>query len=455
MGLTRVRFDWASARPTNQMCGPREFAKQLLDEFHAVQQTDFGNWLSFSCSDESVRGVIELAYYASMLEEEGRPTRLRIVFGMDDADAIPYPVLAMFETPLKIGDVADVMKIAPALASQEIALWMTERKGKRGESWLECLGLLNVGVDAQRVMIGFPDAVVTGSQTVVNRQTYLKLSVEGSGHLRANFGLLWEYALRAGVVMPTTLFPMTPPLESLLSDTQRIARQRCKQIYPDLPLPDYVLQNVREVTGLWTRMITRAVARQHGGAFLILPDSEISLEKIRNKYNLHDGVAVDLDLGGLLAELSGLCARLYNLRRLTASEGSESLVQQLCDLQNDWLAKRNQFHVAMDTAAGLSEVDGCVVLDRGLRVHLFGGKIHSFSGGGQSSRSALPLCDWYARELSIEPAIRKLGTRNQSACQFCREHPETFAFVISQDGDLRVYCSDQGAAYGFEALAPC
>ena len=214
MGLTRVRFEWVSLRTANQLCGPREFAKALLDEFHAVQKTDFGNWLSFTCSDESVRGVIELAYYASLLEDEGRPTRLRIVFGADDAESIPYPLLARFKTPLRVTDVHDVMKIAPALANQEVALWITERRkndaGNKGESWLECLGLLNSGVDSQRIMIGFPDAVVSGSRTVVNRQTYLKLSVVGSGHLRANFGLLWEYALRGGVVMPTTVIAMTP-----------------------------------------------------------------------------------------------------------------------------------------------------------------------------------------------------------------------------------------------------
>ena len=68
---------------------------------------------------------------------------------------------------------------------------------------------------------------------------------------------------------------------------------------------------------------------------------------------------------------------------------------------------------------------------------------------------ALDLRDWYSREASVEPAVIKLGTRNQSACQFCREHPHAFAFVVSQDGDLRVYCSDGGAAYAFEALAPC
>src|SRR5436190_3901591 len=128
MGLTRVRFDWCSLRTANQFCGPREFARDLLEEFHAVQNTDFGNWLSFSCSDESVRGVVELAYYASLLEEEGRPTRLQIVFGADDAEAIPYPLLARFKTPLPVNDVQDVMKIVPALANQEVALWIAERR---------------------------------------------------------------------------------------------------------------------------------------------------------------------------------------------------------------------------------------------------------------------------------------------------------------------------------------
>src|SRR5262245_7639139 len=455
MGLTRVHFDWATLRTVTGLCGPREFARALLEEFHAVQQSDFGNWLSFSCSDESVRGVIELAYFASLLEEEGRPTRFRIVFGDDDADSVPYPLLARFDTPVVISDVADVMKIAPALSRQEVALWMTERKGKKGESWLECLGLLNAGVDAQRVMIGFPDAVVTGSQTVVHRQTHLKLSVEGNGHLRANFGLLWEYALRAGAIMPTTLVSMTPPLEAMLLETERIIPQRCKALHPDLPLPEYVMQNVREITNLWTRILDSAVSRRHGGAFLVLPEPEVSLHLIRNKYNIHDGVPINLDLGAYLSECSASCGRLFNLRRLTGAEGSEALVQQLCDQQNDWLTRRNQFHIALNAVAGLSEVDGCVVLDRGLRVKLFGGKIHSASTNGAVATKPLDLRDWYERDVSIEPFIRKLGTRNQSACQFCREHPHAFAFVVSQDCDLRVYCSDDESAYAFEALAPC
>ncbi len=455
MGLTRVCFDWANLQTSNELCGPREFAKALLQEFHAAQQSDFGNWLSFSCSDESVRGVIELAYYASLLEEEGRPTRVRIVFGDDDADALPVPLLARFDAPVVISDVADVMKIAPALSGQEVALWMTERKGKKGESWLECLGLLNSGVDSQRVMIGFPDAVVTGSQTVVHRQTHLKLSVEGNGHLRASFGLLWEYALRAGVVMPATLFAMTPPLENVLADSEEIVRSRCKDLHPDLPLPEYVLQNAREITNLWTRILDSAVSRQHGGAFIILPEEEVSLDLIRNRYNIHDGVPVDLDLGAHLAEFSASCARLFNLRRLTGAEGSESLVQQLCDQQNEWLALRGQLHIALNAAAGMSEVDGCVVLDRGLRIGLFGGKIRFSNGSGAPAGKMLDLRDWYARDVSIEPAMCRLGTRNQSACQFCREHPQAFAFVISQDGDLRIYCSDDQSAYAFEALAPC
>jgi hypothetical protein len=159
--------------------------------------------------------------------------------------------------------------------------------------------------------------------------------------------------------------------------------------------------------------------------------------------------------GSSTCGFSASCGRLFNLRRLTGAEGSEALVQQFCDQQNDWLTRRNQFHVALNAVAGLSEVDGCVVLDRGLRVKLFGGKIHSANANGAAPAQVLDLRDWYARDVLIEPFIRKLGTRNQSACQFCREHPHTFAFVVSQDCDLRVYCSDDDAAFAFEALAPC
>jgi hypothetical protein len=451
MGLTRVRFDWANLSTFRQLCGPREFARALLDEFHAVQRTDFGQWLEFSCSDESVRGVIELAYYASLLEEEGRPTRMRIVFGADDAESIPYPLLARFKTPLAITDVSDVMKIAPALAGQEVALWVTERKGGSGSSWLECLGLLNSAVDSQRIMIGYPDAVVAGSQTVVHRQTYLKLAVEGSGHLRANFGLLWEYALRAGSVMPTTLFAMTPPLEGLLLESERIVRRRCNELAAGVALPEFVLQNAREVTHLWTRILELTVGRQHGGAYIILPEEHAPPDSIPDRYRIDDGLPVDLDLGTRLAELSVSCARLAELRRAPGSPGSKPSVDELCEVENDWLARRGQFQVALRSLAGLSEVDGCVVLDRGLRVHLFGGKLRPAHAAGR----LFDVRDWYSRDESIESGVRKLGTRNQSACRFCREHPHAFAFVVSQDGDLRVYCSDDEAAYAFEALAAC
>lgn len=450
MGLTRVRFDWANLSSFRQLCGPREFAKALLDEFHAAQRSDFGQWLEFSCSDESVRGVIELAYYASLLEEEGRPTRMRIVFGADDAESIPYPLLARFHAPLAITDVSDVMKIAPALAGQDVSLWITERKGGGGSSWLECLGLLNSAVDSQRIMIGYPDAVVTGTQTVVHRQTYLKLAVEGSGHLRANFGLLWEYALRAGTIMPATLFGMTPPLEELLLESERIVRRRCHELAAGVVLPEYVLQNAREISHLWTRILEFTEARHHGGAFIILPEEHASPRSIHDRFRIEDGLAVDLDLGTMLAELSISCARLAELRALQAVAGSELSLDEFSALENEWLARRGQFQTALRALAGLSEIDGCVVLDRGLRVHLFGGKLRFAHSAGH----VLDVRDWYSRDESIEPGVRRLGTRNQSACQFCREHPHAFAFVVSQDGDLRVYCSDDEAAYAFEALAP-
>jgi hypothetical protein len=110
-------------------------------------------------------------------------------------------------------------------------------------------------------------------------------------------------------------------------------------------------------------------------------------------------------------------------------------------LANQWTSKRRDLYVIQNVVAGLSSVDGCVVLDRSLRTHLFGAKIRASKAG-----KGLPLIDPDTNaDLSSE--MEKLGTRNNSACGFCREHPGAYAFVLSQDSDLRLYCSDEKSAY--------
>lgn len=455
MALTRIRCDWAKVPLQARRCGPQEYAQSLLDELQAARETEFGAWLTCPCSEAGVRQIVELAYYASQMEEEGRALRFAMVFGVEDGDNLPLPLVARFRYPVPIGDVSDLVRIAPAFGHRRCALWIAERQGADGEPQLECLGLLNADVDSQRLMVGYPDPIVTGSRTVLNQQAFLKLTVAGSGHLRASFGLLWEYTLRSGIVRPTLSYAMAPPLAAHFHETEQILRRRFARRYPDLPLPEYVLQNSREITHLWTRILEQTVSAEHGGTFLVVPEDSVRLAAICNHYHVSDGMLVDLDLGVLLVEFSAACAELALHKQAMAAGSSQHAIDRLVELQQNWFARRNALHVGIETAAGLADVDGCVVLDRGLRVHLFGGKIRNARTDSPMAARLFDVRDWYERPQSLLPSVGKLGTRNQSACGFCREHPRSLAFVVSQDTDLRVYASDTEYAYAFESLAPC
>jgi DNA integrity scanning protein DisA with diadenylate cyclase activity len=51
-----------------------------------------------------------------------------------------------------------------------------------------------------------------------------------------------------------------------------------------------------------------------------------------------------------------------------------------------------------------------------------------------------------------EIASLGLGTRHRSAFRLCKAHANSLVFVVSQDGDLRVFFSDDEFVYGFERL---
>lgn len=99
--------------------------------------------------------------------------------------------------------------------------------------------------------------------------------------------------------------------------------------------------------------------------------------------------------------------------------------------------------------ADLASVDGCVIFDRELRVHGFAARIAS-----RTNDHALTLRNAKTGDAIGAEKLRGLGTRHRSAIDLCRSVPNAIAFVVSQDGELRVFCSDETGAYGFEGLSP-
>ncbi|KAF0192794.1 MAG: hypothetical protein FD165_564 [Gammaproteobacteria bacterium] len=439
MGLSQV-----------QRKGPHEFAEALIADFREK------NAASFPCSDNGIRDLVDLAFYASLLQEETRTLRFRVVFGSDNADLLPHGVIVKFASPLCIQEPADLVKLAPALSSDNIGLWISETFIGADNAGLHCVGLLDLGFDAQDFVIGFPDGTVTTvmrfGDTTIDNTTYFNLQVEGCGHLRAKFAMHREFTLRAGTITPFHSIAEAPPAGALF-------RIISEQFYDELLRTHSQFDGISPchqvqpaVITMWTRVLQMVVSRHHGGCFIVVPELTTTVESLREHYGVRDGYPINLDIGQYFLDLFQASEALYRLRKLATRQCSANSLRELSDLERKWLIKRRNLRFALTMLADLTAIDGCVVMDRHLRCHIFGAKLERRPASHASGSVPRVLLDWDSR-VSLEEAIRKLGKRNGSACDFCRDHPGALAFVVSQDTDLRLYCSDNQFTYGSENLS--
>jgi hypothetical protein len=186
---------------------------------------------------------------------------------------------------------------------------------------------------------------------------------------------------------------------------------------------------------VWSRVLAAAIDRLHGGAFVILP-SEGSLAgfHIRCKY------PAEMHLGDDILEFWKSCVHF-------AKAGDDNQREAAA---HAWSWRWANLFTKAEILAGLSSVDGCVVLDRNLQVLGFGGEIRIDDQKVQSAPRTLR--NLRTGQLMPEVELEQYGTRHRSAYRLVKVHPETMVFVISQDGDLRIFCSDEQDIFGFDHL---
>ena len=100
--------------------------------------------------------------------------------------------------------------------------------------------------------------------------------------------------------------------------------------------------------------------------------------------------------------------------------------------------------VASDTAmlekcigsiAQLAAMDGAIVMKFDCRVAGFNAIIAKAEDGKLRPR----LVDQFGRDLKYEDVVRNRGSRHQSALSYAMQVPNSFAFVISQDGGVTAF----------------
>ncbi len=172
----------------------------------------------------------------------------------------------------------------------------------------------------------------------------------------------------------------------------------------------------------------------HGGAVLLVPDAATS--DLRVSYRLPYERLAD-------SFVSRLEARGRERLGLPPAGGIRSAEVEVT-------LREAEVEGAVRFVAGMTRVDGALVIDRHLRAIGFGAEITSAADPVRvlRARTASPSA---ADLVPVEPTT--FGTRHRSMFRYCAAHPGSLGIVVSADGDLRVVTTVDGDLIFWENVA--
>jgi hypothetical protein len=372
-------------------------------------------------SEQGLERLLLLAYRASFYTDEGRYTRARLFVADVDRQAHPLRINHLFTPPKPLTEPKRISQLAPALAADDSALVVQET----GDD------LVGVGIslldaaDAGRPLLGMPRGW-TGAAGG------LQVHILAPGELRVCEGRA-EYTLRANRVLVYSWVASAVQVDRWIEELTQDLTARCSAEDRDWNTRPLTVPGA-DVRALWSHVLREAVRLRHGGAFVVVPDPRRA--PVALKYPTEP-----LPLGG---ELAALWLALARARDFLGSNLSADALEQI-------RVRRHQLWSTAASVGHLSACDGCVVLDRRMTVHGFGGTIETGAANSigrtyADSRTNAPLAE--------EQLLARFGHRHSSAFLLCKAVPDALAFVISQDGDLPVFSSDARHVYCDENLSP-
>jgi hypothetical protein len=382
-------------------CGPDELAKVVL----ALRKWEREPAIEGAISDGGVRRLLELAFQTSLTVEEGRHPRFRFFVAAPSTEWTAPPI-ARFDPPIALRP-DSLRRMVPAVGSRLHALRVVEARS--GGLFADSV----LAVDE----LGEGSAVGRAEVSVGLGLPGLMVRVDGPGSLRATErGFTWE--LRDGRVRPLNHYAVISVVRKWFGELASTLLRETGTGAVDLTAaesdPALVFDSV------WSFVLSNTVATGHGGAFAILPGEPGP--EVRIKYP-----ARDLDLARAVTAFWRDCF----------DPEKETSAHSLAEKTARWESSKRRMFSSARALSELSNVDGCVVLDRRLRLFGFGAEIRvgDEQVAGWECVEANP--ETLATEATID--VERWGTRHRSAFRLCCVRPSTSVFVVSQDGDLRVF----------------
>ena len=388
-------------------------------------------------SPEDLRHILATAFFASLEREEGRPIRFVLccspnVDVLRDGFGETVPVV-----PLKVPrpvTVDAIRSLAPAVSPENAAILVRFPRDAGASGRCEIAGVLHVGEHVARARSG---------RSFYYRPAPYALIVEilDAGELNVYQSGARLVAMKAGRLQDLIAYSAVEflPLSYILMSGDRAFRGR-------IAGPRH--ESVRDTSDFeWSALLNTILciingvrAHGHGGTVLLTaPGAERALP-VRAKFAVgeHESLLAErfvefLNTRHVLTE-----ARLHDTRG-SAEWGADAT---LSHLQNAAFAAEENLADAADVVAGLTAVDGALVLTSDLRVPGFGAEIVLDAG--------LPVIahevTGHAQTAGAWPAVdsESFGMRHRSALRCVSVADQTAAFVVSQDGGVSLFWKQDG-----------
>jgi hypothetical protein len=382
---------------------------------------------------ETLEYLISICYQASMMHEELRSLRFRIILCdpslFPPEPGPPHGLLRLVFRESRAFQEYELIKLSPASEFESSLIGVRQDSAEGLQIW----GLINSGTRWIQAFRG-------GSKAIAPLPDALVLDITGPGSIRAYRGSNILVQLSGGrIIMPHTnvlhsrwIAQRTSDFMNEIMGAHIANRSDAGEAWAT------VSQNF--ISRLYEQVIKRMISsirnKKHGGTIIVFPDSFIQAISSPNPYVF---VKYLFRSEKPMRRFRGLIINIMNeFAQRCGTKGDTAKVIGW----SEYLACNHETLMELDEAlfeyarfvANLAAVDGAIVFAKGLELIGFGGII----------KGALSKEDLIARAIDAEGEEREyehaegVGTRHLTAYHLCKEIQDALAIVISQDGNTQL-----------------
>lgn len=383
-------------------------------------------------SNKILEELFEVAYHASFLTEEGRKLHFRIIFASENEvadDKCPRGHLSsrpiVFDSPREFS-ISEILRLAPALDMTQVLICVSQINRSKKNPKLGIWGLLDSGSSWWHFMhhessYGMPPP------------NYLTISCSEPGHMSISSQGQIYMTLRNGHLNEPSWGDLYSGQLGKFFDTaqEKFYQDVLKGVESEKYSPSGEDEDFpkRFYTFFIERLLFHIREKAHGGTVFFVPDYLTHKDiRLLDRLNIKYPINYD-EVWDLLTEDVITHRKYYDLH-FPLSDGIELTVDNYNQVSALSRKKEGIEEATADCVrfiAGLSAVDGAVVITDRFRVLGFGAEVLVHS----------PNLTHVLTPGKKKKPIADFGTRHRSAFRFCSSFEESVGFIVSSDGGVK------------------